>query len=284
MRKLWFIIGTLLASTLLAVTPEYQRASALYQRTEYTQAVAALEKVPNPDADTLLLLGKAHFGAEDYSKAADTLEKCAQKAPSRAETYAWLGRAWGKRAETSAVWNQPRYAARARDAFEKSLALDPNNHDALDDLSEFYLQAPGWLGGGIDKAEALAQRIAAIDPAWGQRAYARINEQQKDYQGAEGHLRRAVDLAQKQAEKILDLASFLAKLGRQKESDTEFAEAIKIAPDNPEVLFARARVLIEQKRNPEEARQLLNRYMASNLTPDNPSRQEAQKLLQKIAR
>jgi tetratricopeptide (TPR) repeat protein len=164
------------------------------------------------------------------------------------------------------------------------LELDPNNHDALDDLSEFYIQAPGFLGGGIDKAEKLAKRIAALDAAWGQRAYARIKEEQKDLLGAEGHLRKAVELAPKQAGKLLDLASFLTRRGRDQESDAQFAEAQKLAPNDPDVTFSRARALVERKRQLDEARKLLNQYLAMDLTPDHPSRDEARKLLQKINR
>jgi tetratricopeptide (TPR) repeat protein len=284
MWRRWFLAGALGVGLLRGASPEVQQANGFYQRTEYKQAIAILESVPQPDADTLLLLGRAYFGAEAYAKATDTLEKAATLAPMRSDIYSWLGRAWAKRAETSLVWNQPRYASRARQAFEKSLELDRNNHDALDDLAEFYLQAPGFLGGGIEKAEELAKHIASLDAAWGQRIFARIKEQQKDFVGAEGHLRKAIELAPRQAAKLVDLGSFLARRGRAKESDEEFAKAMRLAPDDPEVLFARAQALVEQKRNPEEARRLLNQYLASNLTPDHPSRPEAQKLLQKISR
>ena len=274
--------AALTAASLQAASPGYDLAKDLYQRTQYKQAIGILERESKPDAGTMLLLGKAYFGAGDYARATEVLEKGTAMAPKNSEMYSWLGRAWGKRAETSAIWNQPRYAARSRDAFEKSLQLDRNNHDTLDDLTEFYLQAPGFLGGGIDKAEALAKHIASLDASWGQRVYARIREQQKDFTGAEGHLRKAVELAPKQAGKLVDLASFLAKRGRNKESDEQFAQAIQLAPNDPEVIFARAQILIEQNRNPDEARRLLNKYLSSDLTPENPSRDEARKLLQKI--
>ena len=58
----------------------------------------------------------------------------------------------------------------------------------------------------------------------------------------------------------------------------------RLAPNDPEVLFARARTLVEEKRNLDEARRLLTQYLALNLTPENPSRDEAQKLLQKLPR
>ena len=52
-----------------------------------------------------------------------------------------------------------------------------------------------------------------------------------------------------------------------------------MAPNNPELLFARAETYIQQKRNLRDARQLLERYLASPLTPDDPPREDALTLL-----
>jgi hypothetical protein len=54
--------------------------------------------------------------------------------------------------------------------------LDPNNIEALDDLFEYYLSAPGFLGGGIEKAEGLARRIDRVEPAEGHYALYRLAE------------------------------------------------------------------------------------------------------------
>jgi predicted Zn-dependent protease len=78
---------------------------------------------------------------------------------------------------------------------------------------------------------------------------------------------------------LVDLAKFLADRGRVKESDEKFEEAERIAPNNPELLFTRAETYIQQKRNLKDAHQLLERYLTSPLTPDDPPRQEARTLL-----
>ena len=77
----------------------------------------------------------------------------------------------------------------------------------------------------------------------------------------------------------LDLAKFLAKRGRFQESEAEFQRAEKIAPNSPKVLFERAATYIETKRNMETAKLLLKRYLEAPLTPDDPPRTEAEKLL-----
>jgi tetratricopeptide (TPR) repeat protein len=280
------IIAASLFPAAWAASPEFGRAQELYQRTEYQQALDilkkdVLKKLPSPGAEELLLFGQAYYGLAKYSDATAALEKAAKLAPKSADIQHWLGRAWGRRAESSFALNQPRYAIRAREAFERAVELDPNHRDALDDLFEYYVEAPGFLGGGLDKAAALAPRMAALDPAWGAKAQARLAQERLNYRAAEDHLRRATRLAPDKPGPRIDLARFLARQNRIEESDTVFAEAARIAPEDPEVWFARAKTLVEKKRNLSEARQLLERYLAAALTPDHPPRAEARALLAK---
>jgi len=159
--------------------------------------------------------------------------------------------------------------------------LDPHNREAKNDLFDFYLNAPGFLGGGIDKAEAAARGIATERPAEYEFEVAQIAEKKSDFTAAEVHLRRAMELVPAEAGRIVDLARFLAKRGRLPESDRLFAEARALAPGKPGIALAEARTDIENHRNLDQARKLLQVYLQSSLTPDDPPRQEAEKLLKR---
>jgi tetratricopeptide (TPR) repeat protein len=174
-------------------------------------------------------------------------------------------------------------ASHARECFEKAVALDPHNSDALGDLFDFYLDAPGFMGGGLDKAEAIARRLETLDPAEGRFDMARIAVKRKQTQDAEGHFRAAVKLGPKAIGHIVVFARFLAQQGRMAESDAVLAQGEAVAPENPRLLYGRAAIEIETHRNPAEARRLLERYLASNLTPDDPPREAAQKLLRQVS-
>ena len=163
------------------------------------------------------------------------------------------------------------------------MELDPKNSDAVNDLFEFYLEAPGFVGGGMDKATQVAERIAEHDAAEGNYAHARIAEKHKQFPDVEKYLRRAMQLAPHQVGRVIDLAKFLAKQGRFEESDKTFVAAQKLAPDAPKVMYARAATYIETKRNIETAKALLEKYLASSLTPDDPPRADAQKLLRQVS-
>ena len=152
---------------LFASGPEYGQALNLYKRTDYQASLELLLPVRQKDPGELVLIGQNYFMLGEYKRATESFEKALALEPNRAELLHWLGRSYGRRAETASVFTAPGYASKARQLFEKAVALDPHNGEAVNDLFDFYLQAPGILGGGLHKAETLAQHIARIDPAEG---------------------------------------------------------------------------------------------------------------------
>jgi tetratricopeptide (TPR) repeat protein len=284
MRRALVVLLTLVAG-LTAAPAGVEQARKLYWRTEYQAALKLLNSVPDRDRDagTFVLMGQCMYMQGDPKAASDLFQKAVTLTPSDSHAHLWLGRAYGRRAETSSFITAPGYASKAREHFEKAVALDGNNLEALSDLFEYYLDAPGFLGGGLDKAAALAQRMGQLNPAEYHWTQARLAEKRKEYQTAEQQLRSAAELAPRQVGRVIDLAKFLAKVGRFQESDEAFRKAAAIAPDSPKVLFERASTLIRAGRNIPEARQLLRQYLQAQLTPDDPPRQEAEQLLKQTS-
>jgi len=273
-------IGVALSAMLAGGAPsEYDRARELYQRTEYEAAIRLLLPLPGKNAATEHLIGLCYYMQGDPKKAADHFQRAVSQSPSESNYYLWLGRAYGRRAETSSFLTAPGHASKTRQHFEKAVQLDPHNLEAISDLFEYYLQAPGFLGGGLEKAAALANRIRELDPAEYHWAQARLAEERKQFQTAEKEFRSAVDLAPRQAGRLIDLAKFLAKRGRYQESEETFHRAETIAPESPKLLFARASTYVRTSRNIELAKKLLKRYLELPLTPDDPPRRDAEQLL-----
>jgi cytochrome c-type biogenesis protein CcmH/NrfG len=227
----------------------------------------------------LLLTGQSRFMLGDYQKASEALEKAVQLEPRNAWHLLWLGRAYGRRAENASFLTAPGWARKARKSFEQAVVLDPRNLEAASDLLEYYLEAPGILGGGVDKAERLAAGIAGVDPAEHQYLLAKIAEKKQDPAAAERHLRRAAELAPKQVGRLIDLARFLSRHRRFEESDAVFQRAAQLAPGSPKLMYARASAYIGAGRNLGQARDLLGRYLTEPLTPDDPPRRDAERLL-----
>lgn len=284
-RVLSFWLLSAALSSLIAAGPEVQQARKFYDRAAYRSAVQILSPLATTaqDPDVVFWLGRSYFMLGDYKKSAEAFEKAIALRPGESEYRHWLGMSYGRRAETSNPLIAPGLASKARQNFEKAVELDPNNMAAIDDLFDYYLEAPGFLGGGLDKAEALAAKIQKTNPSQYHYAIAQLAEKRKDWNRAEEHLRRAVELAPRQVARILDLGRFLAKQGRYQESDTVFARAEKINPDEPRILYERADAYIRAKQKLDDARQLLQKYIRMPLGPDDPPVADAQKLLKQIA-
>jgi tetratricopeptide (TPR) repeat protein len=277
------LVGLLLAATCAFAQDSFQRAEELYNKTDYQESLALLRDSPLRKAAAYNLIGRDYFMLGEYKKATDAFQKALALEPSNSAYAHWLGRAFGRRAEISNPFLAPMHASKARQYFEQAVALDPTNEEALNDLFDYYLQAPGFLGGGYDKAEQVAKRIGERNEAEGHFAQAQLADKRRQYDSAEDQLRRAMELAPRQVGRVLDLARYLAKRGRFQESEAAFDKAVQLDPHSPKVYFARARTYIEENRNLDKARDLLIKYLRSDLTPDDPPREQAEKLLKQIS-
>ena len=106
--------------------------------------------------------GELAYAAGEYALAVEFFEACVQASPHRAIFHHRLGRAYGRLAEESNWLSAMGLAKRTGKAFETAVSLDDTDAQAMLDLIRFYEQAPGFLGGGEDKAAALRVRFETL--------------------------------------------------------------------------------------------------------------------------
>jgi Tfp pilus assembly protein PilF len=261
---------------------DLERARELYETTQYSESLDLLKAIHVKDGPVYALMGRDYLMSGEFKKATEALEKAVAAEPNNSEFVLWLARAYGRRAETSNPLTAMGYASKARQNFERAASLNPRNVDALNDLLEYYLEAPGFMGGGMDKAKAMIARIAQVDPSEGQWAQSTLDEKHKEYGSAEQHLRRALELAPHQVGRLADLARFLYKQGRYQEGDQTFARAEQIAPTNVKLMYVRAESYVKSRRNLPAAKDLLQRYLSATISPEDPPKEDARKLLRQI--
>ena len=229
--KLLVLLG--ITSVLWAASPAVEQARKLYDLTDFTQSLKILEAIPVKDGEVYDLIGRNLYMEGDFKKASEAFEKAAAADPNNSTFALWLARAYGRRAESSSPFTAPGYASKTRQYFEKAVQLNGRNLDALNDLFEYYMEAPGFLGGGMDKAQALVPRIALVSEGESQFAQAKLAEKRKQYSTAEEHLRRAIDATPLQVGRFIDLARFLTRQGRFQEAEESFARAEQVARNSP---------------------------------------------------
>ena len=134
------------------------------------------------------------------------------------EYHLWLGNAIGQQAGQASVVRQPFLARRVKAEFERAVALSPDLLDAREGLLQFYLVAPGVMGGSEAKAREQQVEIAKRNTVRGQMAAAAIAWHARDTVATERALRGSVNAAPDSAGPTLQLAARLAGWGRQAEA------------------------------------------------------------------
>ncbi len=189
-------------------------------------------------------------------------------APANSNYQRWLGSAYGpRRPATRNRFSAFGIAKKAHAAMEKAVQLDPQSADALSDLGEYCISAPGIVGGGVDKANALAQRLLAVDAPRGHGLLARIAEKQNNLALAEKEF-TASAAGDHAAAGFVDLAAYYKRHGSKAQVMSAIRSAVAADKSRSYSTSDAAGILIEASLDAKMAQQLYRSYLSG------PSRSE----------
>jgi tetratricopeptide (TPR) repeat protein len=215
------------------------------------------------DAESYNLLCRAYFMLEEWDRGIPACERARNLDPQSSLYSLWLGRIYGEKADRAGFLSAAGLVKKVRTSFERAVELDPKSWEARTDLAEFYLEAPGIVGGGKDKARAQIDAIAPLNPGMAHWVAARIAEKSKDPATAEREYRAAIAATHSGARAWLDLAIFLRHANRLDEMELAVSQLESSPVDRPESIMDGASVLLRAGRNYPLGVRLLRRYMAS---------------------
>jgi tetratricopeptide (TPR) repeat protein len=243
---------------------------------------AAAQSNHSDEAKTAFLAGKKALDQNDAKRAVEQLEKAVALEPGSSEYYDWLGRAYGTQAQRASVLKQPFLAKKTRAAWEKAIALDPNNITAREDIIQYYLQAPGFLGGSKEKAREQALEVKRRNAYRGALVIAQVCAEVKDHSCAEGELKGVISAY---PDSSLGYTSLTAYYASAKQFDRAFAvidARLKAAPADPVALYSLGRTVSMSGQNLERGDAALRAYIAAPL-PNGPALSNAHYRLGMIA-
>ena len=271
-----------------AGAPTLAQINQALQQGEADKAVSLLNSLPQSSAN----LGEVHnlecrvrYSLQQWDAAIEKCEQAVRSEDQNAIYHLWLARALGEKADRASFLSAFSLAKRVHDEFEAAARLGPHNVEALASLGDFYQQAPGVVGGGLDKAEGIASQLDKLDPSRAHLLRAHIAESRKDYGTSEQELKQAISLAAHPADSWTNLASFYKKRQRWSEIDSAIRNCIAAAARDKQAgvaLYDGAGVLIESNRDPATAAKMLEEYLGSTSKSEEAPTFEAHVRLAKL--
>lgn len=230
----------------------------------------------NPaDAEAWNLMGRVYFQLERWDDAIHAAAKSVELSPSSSEYHQWLGRAYGEKADSTGPLGAFSLVRKVKNELERAVSLDTRaeNLSARSDLAEFYMQAPGIMGGDKEKAAELARFVTKHDEAEGHCLAAMLAQEQKKNALAEQEFKAAIKAGNNSARYWISLASFYRKTGRLQEMESAVGEAARATSAESGVAwFDGASLLFRGGRNYPGAIELLRRYLAlESQSEDGPA-------------
>jgi tetratricopeptide (TPR) repeat protein len=231
---------------------------------------AEVQNHPN-NAAAYNLLSRVYFQLELWDQAMHMAEKSVALEPHNSLYHQWLGRAAGRKAENSNPFTAFGLARRVKAEFERAVALDGNNFSARSDLTEYYLEAPGFLGGDKNKARAQADAIAPHDPALAQYLYAKVEEKQGSGR-AEDLYKKAITASDNGARYWVELAYYYRRAGRPQEMESAIVSSKTGLHHDGMPAFDGAFLLLRTGHNFPDAVEMLRHYLeGSDLSEEGPT-------------
>ena len=246
-------------------------AHALLERGEADAAIAALQKIlaAHPqDAMAHNLLCRSYYSEQRWPEAIDACQRAVDLQPENSEFHTWLGRSYGEAAEHASWFVALGLARKVHTEFDAAVQTAPQSVAALNDLGEYAVEAPGFLGGGLNKAEYVAQQLQPLNAEAYHAQMARIAHKRKDPESQERELKLAIAHSSAPAHAWMQLASFEAWRGDYTAMEQAIRNGLAADPQHDSALMDGASILVRNKYDSALAQNLLRMYIASQHTTE----------------
>jgi len=248
-------------AALLAATPALgQSADAEFDVLRRAGKSAEIESLArerlarNPKDDVALWhLGRAV--AQDARKRDELIpraEQCIKDMPQSARCHNLLGNLYGAMASSGSMASGLKYAGRIKSMYVTAVQLDPGHFGFRRDLNQFYLHAPGIVGGSVSKAIQSSNDCSRFDPARGQVLRAEVRIYEEEFDEAESMLAAIepgsdIDLADAVQASTTSLGLALVDHREATRAQKLFERQIAADPGYANAHFGLGRALLEQK-------------------------------------
>jgi len=218
---------------------DLEKARKLLNESKFEEGKTILEDIIDNDDknhEAYFMLGKVYMELRDYEEATENFEEAVDLQDENADYHFWLGQAIAQDAQESSYISQAMMASDILDEFERTIELDPTHIPGRIGVINFYIAAPGIMGGDIEKAELNAKELVKLDEMRGRSALTRIYLEQEKIDSVQIQL----EILEKSFENDRSLGNIYNSLGYYylgiddtKKAIEAFERQVEVNPDNP---------------------------------------------------
>lgn len=206
-----------------------------------------------------LLFLRREFRNED--EAVDHMENAIELVPSNADYQYGYGAALGMKAQNAGFIKQAFLAPKIKNAFLKTIELNPGHVQARLGLAQYYLKAPSIMGGDTEKGWQEIETAIKLDEFQGRTAKARLLQSEKRIPEAETELKTLTSRMPGEWRVWKTIGYFYYQQKRDSEAVVAMNRFVALRPDTADSYKSLAEVQI-QKGDLDKALENLRKALA----------------------
>jgi tetratricopeptide (TPR) repeat protein len=212
-------------------------------------------------ADSRYYLGIICTRKKEFEKAETYLKEAILLNNNNADYHVALGSLLGEIAVDANPIKQGLLAPKIKNEFEIAARLDPKNITARWMLVNYYIRAPKFMGGDVEKGKKIADEIMKLNPAEGNSAWGTIRRSEKRYDLAEKNYQTAITLAPDSIQYYFALARFYEAIPNTDKALVTYQKTVKNFPANRMTYLNIGRLTANSGKMMEEGEKSLNEFI-----------------------
>ena len=261
----------LLLSFSLSAQTSLEKARRLYEERKPVEAKKILSAINDDSkeyAAAQYYQGRIAFDEKNYDEAQEFFEEAVEANDKVAEYQNWLGNSYGQMAGEANVIKQGMLAPKMKTAWENAVALDPVYIEPRESLIQFYLQAPSFMGGSVDKAKEMASQIMKQNVAKGHQQMGNIYIKEKQIAEAE---REYIEMTKVDPAYLPRLANFYVNQKQFDKAFTMYEETVRKNPQDMASIYQIGKTSAVSGQKLERGEECLKKYLSYTPKPNEPS-------------
>lgn len=216
-------------------------------------------------------LGRIFLREGNYEKSIDWFKKAVKLDEKNSDYHLWLGRAYGIKAQKAGLLKKVSAAKSVKKEFERAVELNPENIDARFGLLQFYVMAPGIMGGSKDKAGEQAEEINKRNAHQGHLAYGLIHMVKEEYDLAVKEYKAAIETKPDDYRVYYQLGYLYARQKDFNKASEIFENLLQSHPEQIASYFHLGQLAVMSGKNLDKGEEYLQKYLKTEPSEERPS-------------